>query len=192
MRQTGILLTGGIGSGKSTAAGMLASLGASVISSDAAAHRVLEPGGAAAGAVARRFPEAVDGGRIDRERLGRIVFDDRRALADLEALTHPSIGELLAAEVASADAPLIVLEIPLLRDPLGSGWPVVVVDAPVEVRIERLAARGMPRDEARRRMDAQPDRERWLAAADHVIDNGGGLEDLAAACRALWRELLGA
>ena len=188
----GMLLTGGIGSGKSTAAGLLAGLGATVVSADDAARRVLEPQGSAFGEVVARWPEVARSGQIDRERLAETVFSDPEALAELEAITHPPVGEILAAEVERArDAPLVVLEIPLLRDPLGRGWPVVVVDAPAAVRVSRLRARGMDDADLERRLAAQPSREAWLAAADIVIDNGDGLDRLAASCRRLWQQLTG-
>jgi dephospho-CoA kinase len=188
----GIRLTGGIGSGKSTASGMLAALGGTVISADEAAHRVLERDGGAFDSVARRWPRALVAGEIDRRLLGEMVFGDSAALRELEALTHPHIREIIVSHVADADAVLVILEIPLLRDPLGLGWPVVVVDAPVAVRISRLEARGMSIGEIEKRMAAQPGRDEWLAAADYVIDNGSDLEGLSAECRRLWEQLLAA
>jgi dephospho-CoA kinase len=186
------LLTGGIGSGKSQAAEVFRSLGAVVVSADAAAHRVLEPGTPAAGAVAARWPEAVVEGRIDRSRLGRIVFADHESLAELESITHPEIGRILAREVeAAGPAPLVLLEIPLPDAGAGEGWPRVVVDAPEDVRIFRLRLRGMEPAEIAERMAAQPDREGWLAMADEVLDNGGDLEQLERECRRVWGVLTG-
>jgi dephospho-CoA kinase len=180
------LLTGGIGSGKSTAAGVFTALGARVVSADEAGHRVLEPGGAAERRVAERWPGAVRSGRIDREILGGIVFSDPAQRRELEAITHPAIRELVSAEVAAATGPLVLLEVPLPVDPLGSGWPRIVVDAPDRVRTGRLVARGMDPDEIARRMAAQPSREEWLAIADHVLDNGGDLVQLERECRRVW------
>ena len=186
------LLTGGIGSGKSAAAAVLGRLGAVVVSADEAAHRVLEPGGAAAAEVALRWPEAVVEGRIDRRALGRIVFADPAALAALEAVTHPAVAALLAEQVERAGpAPLVMVEVPLPADIMGEGWPRVVVDAPEDVRIFRLRLRGMEPVEIAGRMAAQPDREGWLARADHVIDNGGDPEQLERECRRVWRALTG-
>jgi len=189
MDATGIRLTGGIGSGKSTAAGMLAARGAVVISADAAGHQVLEPGGAAVTAVADRWPQAVRDGRVDRSVLAEVVFEDAAALADLEAITHPLIADLLAERMAAASGPLIVLEIPVLRDGVGPAWPVVVVDAPDDVRRRRLEGRGMDPADVGRRMALQPSREEWLAVADYVVDNGGDLNTLAAECDRLWSVL---
>jgi dephospho-CoA kinase len=192
-RANGILLTGGIGSGKSTAAALLAGWGAAVVSADAAGHRVLEPGEAAHERVASRWPQAVKAdGRIDRGRLASMVFADAGELAALEEITHPAIGVIVLAEVERRRAaPLVVVEVPLPGDRFGLGWPQVVVDAPDEVRVARLADRGMEPEEAARRMAAQPDRETWLAGADYVLDNGRDLEHLAAGCRRLWASFVG-
>jgi len=186
-----VLLGGGIGSGKSAAAALLSSLGAAVLSADRAAHRVLEPDGPAAAAVSARWPAAVVDGRIDRRALAGIVFRDGAALAELELLTHPAIARLLGEEVAGVDAPVIVVEMPLPMDLLGPGWRWVVVDAPDEVRLARLEARGMSRKEAVRRMGAQPTRDEWLARAELVVDNGGDLAHLEAECRWAWGVMLG-
>jgi dephospho-CoA kinase len=190
MDASGILLTGGIGSGKSTAAGMLAARGAAVVSADDAAREVLEPGGAAWTAVAVRWPEAVSEGKIDRRRLAEIVFGEAASLAELEAITHPEIRRVILARIElAAGAPLVVVEVPLPTDPVDRGWPVVVVDAPDETRRARLVERGMSLDDVRARMAVQPSRSEWLGAADRVLDNGGDLAALDAACGRLWRDL---
>lgn len=186
------LLSGGIGSGKSTAAAVFESLGAVVVSADSAGHRVLAPGGEAADAVASLWPAAVVGGVIDRRALGRLVFAERRSLLELEAITHPAIARLVRAEVeAAGDAPLILVEVPLPSDLLGPGWPRIVVDAPEDVRIFRLRLGGMEPAEIAGRMAVQPLRAEWLALADHVIDNSGGPDELAAECRRVWEALVG-
>jgi dephospho-CoA kinase len=186
-----VLLGGGIGSGKSAAAAFWSMWGAAVLSADRAAHRVLEPEGSAAAAVSARWPGAVVEGRIDRRTLAAIVFRDATALAELESLTHPAIARLLAEEVAGAAAPVVVVEIPLPIELLGSGWRWVVVDAPDRVRLARLEARGMGRDEALRRMGAQSTRGEWLARAELVVDNGGDLAHLETECRWAWGVMLG-
>ena len=180
----GVLLAGGIGTGKSTAAGFLAGLGAAVISADEAAHRAIAPGGGAFETVSGRWPSTLVGGLIDRAELARIVFDDPAQLAELEGITHPVIGIDIADQVSAADARLIVVEMPLLTASIGRGWPRVVVDVPDDVRISRLMGRGMDLDDIAARIAAQPTREEWLAAADHVIDNGGTLDALAFECGA--------
>ena len=186
-----VLLGGGIGSGKSAAAVFFSAMGAAVLSADRAAHLVLEPGGSAAEAVSARWPGAVVDGRIDRASLAAIVFRDAAALAELESVTHPAIAGLLAAEVAGLAAGVVVVEMPLPMDLLGPGWRWVVVDAPDDVRLARLLGRGMSREEALRRMGAQPTRDEWLARADLVVDNGSDLAHLEAECRRAWKALLG-
>ena len=172
------LLGGGIGSGKSTAAALFASWGAVVLSADRASHAVLEPGGEAAGAVARRWPEAVSEGRIDRGRLARIVFGDPAARRELEAISHPAIKRHLEVQLALSPAGVVLVEMPLPIDLLGPGWPWVVVDAPDEVRLARLVARGMTAEDAARRMAVQAPRSEWLRRAAVVVDNGAGFEQL--------------
>jgi dephospho-CoA kinase len=111
-------------------------------------------------------------GLIDRRALGRIVFADPEQLAALEAMTHPEIRRELATRIEEASGPVVV-EIPIPVAWVPDDWPVVVVDAPDPVRVERLIGRGMDRDEVEARMAAQPSRDEWLALADRVIDNGG-------------------
>jgi dephospho-CoA kinase len=179
-------LGGGIGSGKSTAAAVFAALGAAVLSADRAAHAVLEPEGEAAGAVAERWPRVLAEGRIDRSALAAVVFADPAARAELEAITHPAIARVLATQVAEAAGEVALVEMPLPIALLGPGWRWVVVDAPDEVRLERLIARGMEAEDAVRRMAAQPSRTDWLARADLVVDNGAGFGRLDAECRRAW------
>lgn len=184
-------LGGGIGSGKSTAAAIFSALGAAVVSADRAAHAVLEPGGEAAGAVAANWPGVLVDGRIDRSTLAALVFADPAARAELEAITHPAIGRLLVAQVAGLPGEMVLVEMPLPIALLGPGRPWVVVDAPDEVRVARLIARGMEPGDAARRMAAQPSRAEWLARADLVVDNGAGLGHLDAECRRAWEVILG-
>lgn len=180
MNQRLLILTGGIGSGKSAVGRLLAKRGATVVHADGIGHEILEPQGLVFDAVAARWPQAVVSGRIDRRALGRIVFADPAQLAELEAITHPAIRERILEVVADAGDGLVVVELPILREFLGEGWTRVVVDAPEEVRLRRLRDRGLADDEIEGRMAAQPDRETWLAAADHVVDNSGTLDDLEA------------
>jgi dephospho-CoA kinase len=174
-------LTGGIGSGKSTVAAGLARRGAAVVDADAISREIMEPGGLAYGPVIERFgPGIVQAdGRIDRPALAARVFGDPAALADLNGLTHPAIGQLLAerTEQAAATAAIVVLDIPLLniatrdRFPFGA---IVVVDTPEEVAISRLVEqRGFSEADARARVAAQISRQERRGLADLVIDNRG-------------------
>lgn len=179
-------LTGGIGSGKSTVAALLAERGAVVIDADAIARQVVEPGGPAYQGVVDRFgPEVLaDDGTIDRPALAGVVFADPDALADLNRLTWPAVGVVMQERLAAEEATdnLVVLDVPLLVEadrqrPELAG--VLVVDAPPEVALERLVSdRGMDPDDARARMAAQASREERLARADFVVDNSGTRDDL--------------
>jgi dephospho-CoA kinase len=184
------ILSGGIGSGKSSAAAVFAELGADVIEADAIGHAVLEPGGPAFDAVVELWPEVLEGGRIERRSLGRIVFADREALVRLESITHPAIQARILEVVAASPAQVAMVELPIPSDMLGSGWPRVIVDAPDDVRRRRLRDRGMDDDEIDARMAAQPSRKTWLSLADIVIDNSGDLTDLRREVERAWQEML--
>ncbi|MGH9164455.1 MAG: dephospho-CoA kinase [Acidimicrobiales bacterium] len=185
-------LTGGIGSGKSTVATLLAARGAVISDADVAARVVMAPGGAAYDGVAARFPAVVtpDGG-VDRAALAAVVFADPAARADLEALVHPAIRAVMAAEVADQEGTdhVVVVVVPLLVE-TGGPWPgsaaTIVVDCPPDVAARRLVAKGMTPLQVAGRMAAQADRRSRLALADHVVDNGGDLVRLAAGVEQCW------
>jgi dephospho-CoA kinase len=191
-------LTGGIGSGKSAVSAGLAEHGAVVVDADAIAREVVEPGTPGLAAVVAEFGEEVltPEGRLDRARLGEVVFADPDRLARLNAIVHPLVGERSAElmERASASgAEVVVYDVPLLveNDLAGLYDLVVVVDAPDATRVERVAAdRGMPREQVWARIRNQADREARLAVADLVVDNSGTREDLRARVADLWEALL--
>ena len=175
-------LTGGIGSGKSTVAAMLAARGVPVLDADQLAREVVARGGAAHQAVADAWPAAVapDGG-IDRKLLGAIVFADPAARARLEAITHPHIQELSrkrAEALAAAGHPFAIYEASLLVE---SGRHreldgLIVVRAAPETQIARVLRRdGLSEREARARLDAQLPLADKLRVATYVIDNDGDL-----------------
>ncbi len=191
-----VALTGGIGSGKSTVSARLAALGAFVVDADAVAREVVEPGTPALAAVVERFgPEVVTAdGTLDRPALGRLVFGDRAALADLEAITHPAIWARTAEIVAAARPDAVVVhDMPLVVEKaMGAQYHlVVVVGAGEEVRLRRLVElRGMPEADARARIAAQATDEERRAAADVWLDNEGTPDALRAAVMRLWSERL--
>jgi dephospho-CoA kinase len=184
-----LLLTGGIGSGKSEVGKLLVIRGACVIDADRVGHKVLDVGGEAFAAVCEAFPEVVVDGVIDRARLATEVFADPTRLRLLESLTHPAIRRRIHRMVEQCDDAIVVVEIPLLTDFLGPGWQRIVVDAPESARLERLVARGMRPIDVKTRMAAQPSPEEWREAADYLIDNSGSQGDLVDAVDALWDEL---
>jgi dephospho-CoA kinase len=186
-----IALTGGIGAGKSSVGRLLADLGAVVVDADALAREVIEPRSPGFAAVVAAFGEKVVGadGMIDRPRLAERVFSDHSLRDRLERIVHPLVQQ--AANRRFGDAPegaLLIYEVPLLAE-TGRGdqfAAVVVVDAPDEVRLARLVARGLTDPDARRRMAAQAPREDRLAIADVVIDNSGTEAELKAQVQALF------
>lgn len=191
MRRIG--LTGGIGAGKSTAARVFADLGATVIDADAIAREVVAPGTAGLARVDEAFPGVVVGGELDREALARIVFADDEQRRRLEAITHPLVGAEVARRSASVPPDgVLVYDVPLLAEGgMAPGFDlVVVVEAPLDVRLVRLAGRGLPEDQARDRMAKQATDEQRRAIADVVLDNAGDPESLAAQARSLYEDRL--
>ena len=187
-------LTGGIGSGKSAAAARFAELGALVIDADALAREVVEPGTEGLAAVVAEFGEQVlDGaGRLDRPALARVVFGDEAARGRLNAILHPRIRARAAELIAAAPAGTVVVQdVPLLVETgqAGAYELVVVVEAPEQLRVQRLARdRGMPAEEARARMASQATDEQRRAVADVVLDNSGTPDELAAQVERFWAE----
>lgn len=185
-------LTGGIASGKSLAAARLRELGAVLVDADALAREVVEPGTPGLAKVVEAFSAAIltSDGRLDRPRLGALVFGNPERLGVLNGIIHPLVRERAAAMVASAPAGAVVVQdIPLLVE-TGQGQNfhlVVVVDAADDVRVRRMAEhRHMSADEAHARMAAQASRADRLAAADVVLDNSGTPQALQDAVDALW------
>jgi dephospho-CoA kinase len=169
-------LTGGIASGKSTAANFFAALGVPILDSDQVAREVVEPGQPPLERLVERFGAGIltPDGRLDRPALRNIVFSDPKARADLEALTHPAIGAAMEARSAEAGGPYQILVIPLLVEKnLGSHVDrVLVVDCDEALQVRRLHQRdGSTPDEARAILDAQAPRATRLRAADDVIKN---------------------
>ena len=188
-------LTGGIGSGKSTAAARFAELGATVIDADQLARQVLAPGTPGLAAVLDRFgAELAADGVLDRARLAGLVFADPAALADLNAIVHPLVAERTAelTEAAGPDA-MVVYDVPLLveNDLSGGFQVVVVVEAPLPARLARLAERGMAEAEARSRIAAQASDAQRRAVATVVLDNSGSVDELRAQVDDLLASLAG-
>ena len=190
-----IVLTGGIGSGKSSVGRLLAGWGAHVVDADQLARDVVEPGTPGlADIVALLGSDVVaPDGTLDRGAMAERVFADAALLAEVEAIIHPLVHR--AAVDAFAGAPknaLRVYEVPIPgRSPFTDRPLVVVVDATDEVRRGRLAKRGVSDAQIAARMRQQPTRDQWLAMADRVVDNSGTAAELATAVADLWHEILG-
>ncbi|MFC3299096.1 Dephospho-CoA kinase [Arthrobacter agilis] len=185
-------LTGGIAAGKSAVAAELGRLGAVIVDADVIARDVVAPGTAGLEEVVRAFGNGVLGpdGALDRPVLGRLVFGDDAARERLNGIVHPRVRAEAARQIASAPADAVVVEdIPLLVETQQAArfHLVLVVDAPDELRIERMVRhRGMDRGDAVQRIAAQASRSERLAAADALLVNDLALEDLLAATAALW------
>lgn len=171
------VLSGGLATGKSIVSGFLADAGVATINADSIGHLVLAPEGPAFSDVAGRWPDVVQRGKIDRQALAEVVFNDSRELAALESMTHPHIFDTIRVRVEEIEGPVVV-EIPLIDHGLGSHWRRIVVDSRESQRLERAMARGMSLQDAKARIAAQPSREKWLAVADLVIPNHASQAEL--------------
>lgn len=184
-------LTGSVGMGKSETAKMFAKQGLPVYDADAAVRELYAQGGAAVGAIARAFPEAVKDGAVDREALSRIVTADAALLQRLEEIVHPLVRnyrEAFLEKAAQDGAAMAVLDIPLLFES-GSDKDVdvvVVVSAPEDIQRARVLARpGMSESKFAAILARQtPDAEK-RAKADFVIDTSKGLEHAEAQVEAI-------
>ena len=189
-------LTGGAGSGKTTVAEMFRELGAEVVDADEAAHAVYEPGTPGFDAVVAEFgQEYVRDGRIDRARLGELVFHDAAARRRLNAIVHPLVREWMATRTADAVArgvEVVIHDVPLLFE---NGLEhlyadVVCVYVPEDVQLKRLVeGRGASPERARAMVAAQMPIEEKRRRAQHVIDNSGTREHTREQVRMLWSEL---
>lgn len=190
-------LTGGIASGKSTAAKFFGALGVPILDSDQVAREVVEPGQPPLERLVERFGRGIltPDGHLDRPALRNIVFSDPKARADLENLTHPAIGAAMEARSAATGGPYQILVIPLLIEKnLGSQVNrVLVVDCEEELQIRRLHTRdGSTRAQAQAILDAQVSRSARLKAADDVIRNDadmGAVQTQVAELHARYLEL---
>lgn len=187
-------LTGGIGCGKTTVAELFAAKGVPVIDADRVSRDLVEPGRPALDAIVQRFgPELLEGGRLNRARLRQIVFSAPLQRQWLEALLHPLVYEEMAARLRGLSAPYCLLVVPLLLETGRRDFVdrLLVVDCPAKAQRQRIKARdGLDDSELQRVLSAQLARQDRLAAADDVIENAGGPEDLAAQVDRLHRSYL--
>ena len=176
-------LTGGIGSGKSTVANMLAKCGAAVIDADAISRSLTAPGGEAMAAIAQTFgPQMVDAqGAMDRQAMRDLVFQNPQAKQMLEAIIHPLVSQITAEQTQAAvqsGRRVLVFDVPLLAES-GERWRkqvdrVIVVDCDADTQRQRVMARsGLAHDEIDRIISLQATRAQRLACADGVIFNQG-------------------
>jgi dephospho-CoA kinase len=185
-------LTGGIGSGKSTVSRMLARRGAVVIDADLIVHQLQQPGQPLLDALAVRFGAEIltADGALDRAKLAEIAFASDEDVADLNAIVHPAVRREIARRVQgeAESNNVVVLDIPLIteRDAYEMAA-LVVVDAPVDVAVERMVSqRAMSEHEVRARVSKQISREKRRSLADRVIDNSGDLAALERQVDDVW------
>lgn len=189
-------VTGGIGSGKSRAAALFAELGAGVVDTDDISHELTAAGGGAMPAIIAAFGTAAataDGG-LDRDAMRRLVFEKPEARKQLETILHPQIRECARNRVMESTTPYVLLVVPLLletrayRDLIRR---VLVVDCDESLQISRAMQRSnLSADAVRAIMAAQLPRSQRLAAADDVIRNDGGIEELRRQVTALHQQYL--
>lgn len=175
-------LTGGLASGKTSAAKHFEDLGAGVVDTDAIAHELTRPGGAAMAKIGDAFGAefVAPDGNLERVRMRQLVFRDPQARARLEAILHPLIREQARAQIAAAQQPYVIVVVPLLLE-TGAYRELVqrilVVDCSEAQQIERAMQRsGLGESEARAILAAQLARAERLERADDVIDNSGGVD----------------
>ena len=184
-------LTGGIGAGKSTVAALLEERGAVVTSADEVARDVVSPGSDGLAAVVAEFGDGIlaPDGSLDRSALGRLVFSDDLRRARLEEILLPLIAAEAWARMDAVPAgQVVVYDIPLLVEGQMQDMfdLVIVVEADLELRLERLSERGMNRDEALARIAVQATDEERRGVADVIVSNSGAIEDLSAEVDRLW------
>jgi dephospho-CoA kinase len=177
-------LTGGIASGKSTVASRFAELGVPVIDADVVSRQVVEPGRPGLAQIVARFGAEVltQRGELDRAKLRAHIFQDSAERRALEQILHPLIRREMSAQATAAQAPYLIMAIPLLIES-GAAHErvdrVLVVDVPEETQIERLRLRdGTDPDQARAILESQARRQDRLAVADDILPNTGDIEQL--------------
>lgn len=187
-------LGGGIGSGKSVVSQALGDRGAIIVDADKIAREVCLRGSPAFHAIVDRFgQEVVSGSReLDREKLAALVFGDKEALRDLNAITHPEVGKVLIERRVALDGTggIGIFDVPLLQPyhrELLRLDKIVIVDCPPEIAISRVVeSRRMTSEDVRSRIAAQMDRDKRLVMADFVVDNSGSFVQLDHEIEKLW------
>ncbi len=194
-----LALTGGIGSGKSTVAQLFADRGATIIDADAISRQLMEPGQPVLAEVVETFGDHLldSDGRLDRQALADVVFNDEPARQRLNAIVHPAVrAEANTQRQAAIDADpehaVIIQDIPLLVETGQADTfdGVIVVDTAQDIRLQRLVeSRGMTAEDARARIAAQATDTQRRAVADWIIDNSGSLTETEAQVDSVWQHI---
>ena len=184
-------LTGGFGTGKSTAARLFEELGACVVDADKLAHEALVEGSPVYEKVLKIFPGAKASGGLDRKKIAAVVFKDAGKRKDLEALVHPFVFERIEEEIVEAEETVIVLNVPLLFE---TGLDkrcdlTVVVSAPDAAVRERLKSSGFSAGDADLRQKAQWSLDKKIQKANYVINNSNNLDAIRREVEKVWKDL---
>ncbi len=187
-------LTGGIGSGKSTALEMFAALGATVVDADAVARSVLAPGQPLVSVIVEMFGSDIQSspGVIDRQRLADLVFSDETQRTRLNEVVHPEVGKAVLQQIAEAPPEAIVIvDVPLLVETKQQEKyeAIVVLETPLDIRMQRLLARGMKESDAQARIAMQASDEERRAVATFVLENDGDQAHLQEQVERIWLDL---
>ena len=179
-------ITGGTGCGKTTLLNEILKLGGLVLDCDAIYHQLLQTDTAMLSAIETRFPGVVEDGRLNRKKLGAIVFADAGALLDLNAITHAAVKAEVLRRLEEKPALAAIDAIGLFEGGLAELCDVTVaVTAPRELRIRRLMARdGITEEYAGCRIDAQHDESWFRQRCDYVLENNSSLDAFATKCLA--------
>lgn len=174
-----IYLTGGIGTGKSTVAKIFADFGVEVIDADKIVHEILENDEELKTKIVDIFgQDVIEEGKINRRKLGTIVFSNKEKLRILENLIHPKVLEIMAKKISESQSDMILMEIPLLFEKGMNFHPSVLVYCPRELQFKRIKERdGLPDKDIQNRLSSQIDIEEKKKLADYVIDNSGTLQE---------------
>lgn len=181
MKQSKVIgLTGGSGSGKSTAAQIFAEYGVQIIDADKISHEITDSDATVLAKIRERFSESVfENGILCRKKLGKIVFSDKQALKQLNSILHPAIAEKILAIVKRSTSDIIIIDAPLLfavKELVEICDEIVAVCAPEDVRINRISARdGITKEEAKMRILSQVPQEELEKKADVVFVNDGDI-----------------
>jgi len=194
-------VTGGVGTGKTTVAGMFRRMGAVVIDADEISHQLIYPGRPAWKKVVSTFGKAIlrRDYFIDRKVLAQKVFSDSRQLKKLSGIIHPLVYKAIREKIAkikrSDPSAVVILDVPLLLESGGQRHAdkLVVVTAPRDVQLKRACGKfEIGKSDALRRIKAQMPLKEKIKTADFVIDNGGSLISTEKQARAIWKKLAGA
>ena len=181
MKQSKIIgLTGGSGSGKSTAAEVFAEFGAAIIDADKISHEITDSDATVLAKIRQEFSEDVfENGILCRKKLGKIVFSDKEALKKLNSILHPAIAEKILAIIKNSTSDIIIIDAPLLfavKELVDICDETVAVTAPDEIRVKRISARdGITKEEAEKRLASQMPQEKIAEMADVVFVNDGDI-----------------